>query len=92
MTPVAFPALQAYPPVCRDNPSLENPSTQFFLHGTMSLQINSTLCGRSTQLKWEGDSILSADKSRLTEQVSMLPKNYIAKINESIRNIFDTEG
>ena len=35
--------------------------------------------------------IITIDKSRLIEQVLMLPKNYIAKINESIRYIFDTE-
>ena len=35
--------------------------------------------------------IITIDKSRLTEQVSMLPKNYIEKINESIRYIFDSE-
>jgi mRNA interferase MazF len=34
--------------------------------------------------------IATIDKTRLTEQVTMLPKNYIAKINESIRLIFDT--
>ena len=35
--------------------------------------------------------IVTIDKSRLTEQVSMLPKDYIKKINESIRYIFDSE-
>ena len=35
--------------------------------------------------------IFTLDKSRLTEQVSMLPKDYIVKINESIRYIFDSE-
>ncbi len=35
--------------------------------------------------------IITIDKTRFIEQVSMLPKNYIAKINESIRNIFNTE-
>ena len=35
--------------------------------------------------------ILTVDKTRFIEQVSMLPKNYIAKINESIRYIFNTE-
>jgi mRNA interferase MazF len=34
--------------------------------------------------------IATIDKTRLTEQVTMLPKNYIIKINESIRFIFDT--
>jgi len=34
--------------------------------------------------------IITVDKSRLTEQVSMLPKNHIEKINEIIRHIFDT--
>ena len=34
--------------------------------------------------------IATIDKTRLTEQVTMLPKNYIAKINESIRFIFNT--
>ena len=34
--------------------------------------------------------IITIDKSRLTEQVSMLPKDYITKINESIRFIFDS--
>jgi mRNA interferase MazF len=33
--------------------------------------------------------IATIDKTRLTEQVTMLPKNYITKINESIRFIFD---
>jgi len=35
--------------------------------------------------------VFTVDKTRLIEQVSMLPKNYIAKINESIRYIFSTE-
>lgn len=35
--------------------------------------------------------IFTVDKTRFIEQVSMLPKNYIAKINESIRHIFSTE-
>ena len=35
--------------------------------------------------------IFTIDKTRLIEQVLMLPKNYIAKINESIRYIFNTE-
>ena len=35
--------------------------------------------------------IITIDKSRLIEQVSMLPKNYIIKINESLRYIFDSE-
>jgi len=34
--------------------------------------------------------ITTIDKARLTKQNSMLPKNYIDKINESIRHIFDT--
>jgi mRNA interferase MazF len=35
--------------------------------------------------------IFAVDKTRFTEQVSMLPKKYITKINESIRYIFDAE-
>jgi mRNA interferase MazF len=35
--------------------------------------------------------IITIDKSRLTKQVSMLPKDYIAKINAGIRYIFDAE-
>ena len=35
--------------------------------------------------------IFTVDKTRFTEQVSMLPKDYIDKINESIRYIFDSE-
>jgi mRNA interferase MazF len=35
--------------------------------------------------------IFTIDKTRLIEQVTMLPKNYIIKINESIRYIFNTE-
>jgi mRNA interferase MazF len=35
--------------------------------------------------------IFTVDKTRFIEQVSMLPKNYITKINESIRYIFNTE-
>jgi mRNA interferase MazF len=34
--------------------------------------------------------IATIDKTRLLEQVTMLPKNFIEKINESIRYIFDT--
>jgi mRNA interferase MazF len=34
--------------------------------------------------------IVTIDKTRLLEQVAMLPKNLIEKINESIRYIFDT--
>lgn len=33
--------------------------------------------------------IYTLDKARLTELVSMLPKHYIAKINECIRFMFD---
>jgi mRNA interferase MazF len=35
--------------------------------------------------------ILTIDKTRFIKQISMLPKNYIIKINESIRYIFNTE-
>jgi len=35
--------------------------------------------------------IITVDKTRFTEQVSMLPKNYITKINESIRYVFNAE-
>ena len=35
--------------------------------------------------------IFTVDKARFIEQVSMLPKNYITKINESIRYIFNAE-
>ena len=35
--------------------------------------------------------MITIDKSRLTGQISMLSKNYIAKINESIRYIFDSD-
>jgi mRNA interferase MazF len=35
--------------------------------------------------------ILTVDKTRLIEQVSMLSKDYLTKINESIRYIFNTE-
>ena len=33
--------------------------------------------------------IFTIDKTRFSEQVSMLPKNYLVKISESIRYIFD---
>ena len=33
--------------------------------------------------------IVTVDKTRFKEQVSMLPKNYIAMINESIKYIFN---
>ena len=36
--------------------------------------------------------IATIDKTRLLEQITMLPKNYIEKINESIRYIFDSEN
>jgi mRNA interferase MazF len=35
--------------------------------------------------------VFTVDKARFIEQVSMLTKEYIAKINESIRYIFNTE-
>ena len=35
--------------------------------------------------------IATIDRTRLIEQISMLPKNIIEKINESIRFMFDTE-
>jgi mRNA interferase MazF len=35
--------------------------------------------------------IITVDKTRFTEQVSMLPKNYLTKINESIRYVFNAE-
>jgi mRNA interferase MazF len=35
--------------------------------------------------------IITVDKTRFTEQVSMLPKEYITKINESIRYVFNAE-
>jgi len=34
--------------------------------------------------------IATIDRKRLTEQVSMLSKDSIEKVNESIRHIFDT--
>ena len=34
--------------------------------------------------------IFTVDKTRFIEQVSMLPKNYIARINESIKYVFNT--
>ena len=34
--------------------------------------------------------IATIDRTRLLEQIAMLPKKYIEKINESIRYIFDT--
>ena len=33
--------------------------------------------------------IATIDKTRLLKQITMLPKNYIEKINESIKYIFD---
>ena len=33
--------------------------------------------------------LITIDKFRLTNQAAMLPKSYIAKINESIRHVFD---
>jgi mRNA interferase MazF len=35
--------------------------------------------------------IATIDRTRLIELITMLPKKYIEKINESIRFIFDTE-
>jgi mRNA interferase MazF len=35
--------------------------------------------------------IITIDKTRFIEQVSMLPKSYITKINESIRYVFNAE-
>ena len=35
--------------------------------------------------------IFTVDKTRFTDFVSMLPQNYMSKINESIRYIFSTE-
>ena len=35
--------------------------------------------------------IATIDKTRLIEQISMLPKKYLEKINESKRFILDTE-
>ena len=35
--------------------------------------------------------IFTIDKTRFTEHVTMLPKSYIMKINESVRYIFHTE-
>ena len=35
--------------------------------------------------------IVTVDKTRFKEQVSMLPKKYIGIINESIRYVFDSE-
>jgi len=35
--------------------------------------------------------IFTIDKTRFTDHVSMLPKSFIEKINESVRYIFDTE-
>jgi len=35
--------------------------------------------------------IFTLDKTRFTDFVSMLPKNYIQKINESVRIVFDAE-
>jgi len=35
--------------------------------------------------------VFTIDKTRFTDYVTMLPKTYIEKINESIKYIFDTE-
>jgi len=36
--------------------------------------------------------ILTVDKTRFTDLVTMLPKKYIEKLNECIKFIFDTEN
>jgi len=35
--------------------------------------------------------IVTIDKSRLTDQVIMLPKNHLEKIDDSIKYVFDTK-
>ena len=57
-----------------------------------NIELEKTISGLEKTSVINFSQIITIDKSRLTEQVSMLPKNYIGKINESIRNIFDSES
>ena len=56
-----------------------------------NIEIEKSITGLDKSSVINFSQIITIDKSRLTEYVSMLPKNYIAKINESIRFIFDSE-
>ena len=56
-----------------------------------NIELEKTISGLDKSSVINFSQIVTIDKTRLIEQVSMLPKNYIAKINESIRYIFDSE-
>ena len=59
---------------------------------TGNVKLQKTISGLEKTSVINFSQIITIDKSRLTEQILMLPKNYIGKINESIRNIFDSES
>ena len=56
-----------------------------------NIELEKAISGLDKKSVINFSQIITLDKSRLIKQVSMLPKNYIIKINESIRYIFDSE-
>jgi len=55
-----------------------------------NIELEKTVSGLEKSSVINFSQIFTIDKSRLTEQVSMLPKKYITYINESIKFIFDS--
>ena len=56
-----------------------------------NIMLEKSITGLSKTSVANFSQVFTIDKSRFIEQVTMLPKNYIVKINESLRYIFDAE-
>jgi len=57
--------------------------------GNITLEKGASGLDRTSVINFS--QIATIDRTRLIEQISMLPKKYIEEINESIRFIFDAE-
>jgi len=57
--------------------------------GNITLEKSASGLDRTSVINFS--QIATIDRTRLIEQISMLPKKYIEEINESIRFIFDAE-
>ena len=56
-----------------------------------NILLEKTITGLNKTSVANFSQVFTIDKTRFIKQVSMLPKNFIAKINESIKYIFNTE-
>ena len=60
-------------------------------HFPGNIELEKAISGLDKSSVINFSQIVTIDKTRLIEYISMLPKNYITKINESIRYIFDSD-